>query len=116
MCFNVVARNQDDHTKNISFLMNKDGVWRLSPAYDVTYAYNPDRKWTRLHQMSINGKTDDISRTDLIQLAKNMNIKKPNEIIDGVISTVSNWLDYAKKTEVDSDKIRAIQNTLELKI
>ena len=60
MVFNVVVRNQDDHTKNISFLMGEDGIWRLSPAYDMGYAYNPQGGWTSTHQMSINGKFDDI--------------------------------------------------------
>ena len=65
MVFNVVARNQDDHTKNISFLMNKSGEWRLSPAYDVIYSYNPSGRWTSMHQMSINGKRDNFTRDDL---------------------------------------------------
>ncbi len=116
MCFNVVARNQDDHTKNISFLMDKKGVWRLSPAYDITFAYNPERKWTRRHQMSINEKRDDITREDILSLASNMNIKKPGEILDRIIETISRWPEYAKNTDVDPDKIRAINKTLILDI
>lgn len=65
MVFNVVVRNQDDHTKNISFLMDRDGKWRLSPAYDMGYAYNPDGQWTSAHQMSINGtRKTTISHTE----------------------------------------------------
>lgn len=116
MCLNVVARNQDDHTKNISFLMGEDGTWKLSPAYDMTYAYNPSRKWTKQHQMSINGKRENISRDDILQLASNMNIKNPKESIDKVIEVVSNWTEYAKSAEMDSAKIKAIQNTLALSI
>lgn len=63
MVFNVVIRNQDDHTKNISFLMEKDGKWRLSPAYDMGYAYNPNGRWTATHQMSIHEKFDNIPET-----------------------------------------------------
>ena len=69
MCFNVIARNQDDHTKNISFLMDENGEWALSPAYDVTYAYDPANKWMKDHQMSINGKRKDIKRSDMVALA-----------------------------------------------
>ena len=64
MAFNVVARNQDDHVKNIAFLMDRGGAWSLSPAFDVTYAYNPSGRWTRRHQMTLNGKRDDFTRED----------------------------------------------------
>ena len=67
--FNVVVRNQDDHTKNISFLMDSSGQWSLSPAYDMGFAYNPLGAWTATHQMSINGKFDNITRADLLSLA-----------------------------------------------
>jgi serine/threonine-protein kinase HipA len=70
MCFNVVARNLDDHTKNTSFLMDPQGVWHLSPAYDITFAYDPKNVWLKQHQMSINGKRLDITRADLLAVAK----------------------------------------------
>ena len=76
MVFNVIARNQDDHTKNISFLMDQQGRWSLSPAYDMSWCYNPQGAWTSKHQMSVNGKWDDITRDDLIAVAKNVNIKQ----------------------------------------
>ncbi len=116
MCFNVVARNQDDHTKNISFLMGKDRTWKLSPAYDMTYAYNPARKWTKQHQMSINGKRADITHDDILKMAQNMNIKNPKEVIENVIDVVSNWIEYARSAEVDSARIQSIQGTLKLNI
>ena len=75
MVFNTVLRNQDDHTKNISFLMGADGRWRLSPAYDMGFAYNPSGSWTRTHQMSINGKYDDLTRKVLLACAAANNIK-----------------------------------------
>ena len=80
MVFNVFGKNHDDHVKNISFLMNKDGKWSLSPAYDLSYSYNPTGVWTRHHQMRINGKIDDITRDDLIASAINMGIKKNQAI------------------------------------
>jgi serine/threonine-protein kinase HipA len=58
MAFNIVARNQDDHVKNIAFLMNKEGQWSLAPAFDLTYSYNPSGAWTARHQMTLNGKRD----------------------------------------------------------
>ncbi len=113
-CFNVIGRNQDDHTKNISFLMDKNGQWRLSPAYDMTYAFNPNTNWTGSHQMSINGKVSDITGDDLVRMAKTMNVKKPEVIIEEVRDIIANWPTYAERTGVDSPKIRVIQNTLQL--
>lgn len=111
MVFNVVARNQDDHTKNISFLMNHDGTWSLSPAYDVSWAYNPEGEWTAQHQMSINGKFTDITRADLLAVASNMNIKRPQEIIEKVISAVANWPKQAKEVGIPADITQAIAST-----
>ena len=116
MAFNVIARNQDDHTKNISFLMDEKGQWKLSPAYDVTYSFNPANVWTRVHQMSINKKRDEIERKDLIELAGNMNIKKPNEIIENTIEVVSQWRYFAKDAGVDPKQVHAIGKTHLLKI
>jgi serine/threonine-protein kinase HipA len=73
--FNVIGRNQDDHTKNIAFLMDKAGQWKLSPAYDMVYSYDPNGEWTSRHQMSINGKTENITREDLLALAEKADIK-----------------------------------------
>lgn len=116
MVFNVIARNQDDHTKNISFLMDETGKWSLSPAYDLTYAFDPGNLWLKSHQMSINGKLDDITRKDLIEVAKRMNIKKSNLIIDKVLDVVSYWTKYAKRAGVDINQINKIKKVLRLKI
>lgn len=116
MVFNVVARNQDDHTKNISFLMNRTGKWSLSPAYDVSWAYNPQGDWTSKHQMSINNKWDDITREDLVTVAQNMNIKHHNEIIEQVTDAVSHWRKLATEYEIPEDTIRQIEQSLQLKI
>ena len=100
MVFNVVVRNQDDHTKNISFLMDEDGIWRLSPAYDMGYAYNPKGGWTATHQMSINGKFDDITRQDLLTFAHQNNIKDAAMIIDEISEVASQWPDLAAECGV----------------
>ncbi len=107
MAFNVVIRNQDDHTKNISFLMDKTGKWKLSPAYDLGFAYNPKGTWTDTHQMSINGKFDDITRQDLLVCAASNNIKKANEMIDKVCEVVSRWPETAKNCGVPQEMIDA---------
>jgi serine/threonine-protein kinase HipA len=106
--FNVVVRNQDDHTKNISFLMDKAGQWSLSPAYDMGFAYNPTGGWTSQHQMSINGKFDNISRQDLMELAKRNNIKEAAEIIDHISEVAGNWEHIARECEVPVQMIREI--------
>ena len=95
MVFNVVIRNQDDHTKNISFLMDKTGKWTLSPAYDIGYAYNRNGSWTETHQMSINNKFDNITRADLLTCAAAINIKNAAEIIDMICDTASKWPEIA---------------------
>lgn len=109
MVFNVVARNQDDHTKNISFLMDRDGKWHLSPAYDMCYAYNPEGKWTAAHQMSINGKFSDITRDDLLKCADKNNIRNASQIIDEVCQAASGWPDIAKECGVPQKMIEAIR-------
>lgn len=114
--FNVVVRNQDDHTKNISFLMDKHGKWRLSPAYDMVYAYNPDGAWTSAHQMSVNGKFYDISRADLLELASRNNIRNASQIIDQVRDVCSGWSVIAKECDVPQAMIDRIIPNMLLKI
>jgi serine/threonine-protein kinase HipA len=110
MLFNVVARNQDDHVKNIAFLMDKSGVWRLSPAFDVTYSYNPTGSWTAQHQMSINGKRDGFSREDFRICAKTALMKRgrADAILDEVLGAVLQWNGFASPAEVAPDKIEKI--------
>ncbi len=115
MCFNVIARNQDDHTKNIGFLMDQTGRWQLAPAYDITYAFDPTNKWMKLHQMSINGKRENITRADLLVVAKQMNIKRPIEIIDEIISAVADWPIYAKEVGMDNNQTKLLGKTHLLK-
>ena len=114
LVFNVVVRNQDDHTKNISFLMGEDGRWRLSPAYDMGYAYNPAGGWTSTHQMSVNGKFDGITRKDLLAFASSNNIKNASSIIDEVCDAASGWTGLAKECEVPVPMVEAILPNLQL--
>ena len=111
--FNVIGRNQDDHVKNIAFLMNRKGTWRLSPAYDVTYAWDPKGDWTSKHQMSVNGKRDNFERSDLVSLAGVAGIKKTraHEMIDKTITIVSDWFEYASIANVDEEKAQKIKNS-----
>ena len=111
MVFNVVACNQDDHTKNISFLMDKTGKWSLSPAYDMSWAYNSNGIWTQTHQMSIRGKQKDITREDLLEVARQMNIKHANELIDQVVEAVRQWQPLASQYPIPQDIIEYIQST-----
>lgn len=111
MVFNVVARNQDDHTKNFSFLMDATGRWRLAPAYDIAYAFDPANRWLAAHQLSVNGKRADINRQDLLTVAHNMNIKKPADIIDAVVDAVAAWPEFAKEATVSRSRSAAIAKT-----
>ena len=111
--FNVVARNQDDHPKNISFLMNRAGEWRLSPAYDVTYAYNPRGAWTGQHQMSLAGRRRSFERADLLRLAETAGLKLPRaaRVIDRVLEAVADWPRFAAATGVGKRDVQRIRKT-----
>jgi serine/threonine-protein kinase HipA len=112
MVFNVVLRNQDDHTKNFSFLLGKEDGWRLSPAYDVTYAFDPMNYWTNRHQMSICGKLQDITREDLMEFANSANIKDASDIIETISSVASEWPRYAGFSDVPKQTIERIDKVL----
>ena len=101
--FNIVARNQDDHVKNIVFLMDRQGRWSLAPAFDVMYGYNPDGAWTSRHQMSLNGRRDGFYREDFRALERTASMKRGRgtAILEEVIATVSRWRDFAEEAAVD---------------
>jgi serine/threonine-protein kinase HipA len=115
MLFNVVARNQDDHVKNFSFLMNKDGVWQISPAYDICFSYSPGGTWTNVHQSSINGKYDNFTKDDLFGFAKKFGIKKPGLILEEVVSSVNQWSQIATEIDIPQEKIKYISKYLRIK-
>ncbi len=112
MVFNVLATNCDDHTKNFSFRLKQDGEWRLSPAYDVCYSYNPENVWVNQQTLSINGKHKKLSKEDLMTVAKANNIKKGNKIIKEFNTVVKNWKDFANQTKVRKELLRTIQDNL----
>lgn len=111
MVFNVLARNQDDHTRNISFLMDDQGKWSLAPAYDMIWSYRPDSRWVNKHQMRINGKQDEFTIDDLLFVADQYGIMHPKDIFSRIHQAVSNWPEYAKQTEVKTEVINEIGKT-----
>lgn len=114
MVFNEYAKNYDDHTKNISFLMDKKGVWSLSPAYDITFSYRKDSIWVSAHQMLINGKSDNITKEDMLKVAEKAGIKKSDAVksIEQVINSVSKWEAFAEKTGMSEYNIKRIKDFL----
>ncbi|MEJ1497172.1 MAG: type II toxin-antitoxin system HipA family toxin [Candidatus Sedimenticola sp. (ex Thyasira tokunagai)] len=113
---NILARNHDDHVKNIAFLMDKQGQWRLSPAFDVAYSYNPSGAWTSRHQMSLNGKRDDFQVEDLVAFAQTAGLKraKAKALLREVASSVKDWGEYSKIAEVSTSDRKRIAKTFRL--
>ena len=113
MVFNVVARNQDDHVKNIAFLMNQQGEWSLAPAFDVTYSYNPSGSWTATHQMTLNGKRDGFALADFEACAKAALMKRGRAatIIEEVREAVKHWPEFAAEAKLSGKWQNKIQKT-----
>ncbi len=111
--FNVMARNQDDHVKNIAFLMDRSGQWALSPAYDLAYAYNPSGQWTRDHQMSLAGRRNGFERDDLLQFAASAGLKrrKALDILEAVSASVRDWAKHAEAAGVAPGDTERIEKT-----
>ena len=110
--FNVLACNNDDHTKNISFLMDENGIWSLAPAYDLCFAHNPQSQWINKHQMSINGKQEGITQKDLLEFASKMDIRGAKDDLQSVSDAVDSWKDFAKDCDVRKNHIAEIQKAL----
>lgn len=118
MVFNIIARNHDDHSKNFAFILKKD-KWSLAPAYDLAYSYKPGSKWVNSHWMSLNGKRDNFTRSDLYSLEKLSPIfskRKIDDIIDTTIEHVSTWRKLAEEWDVPKTLIDEIQENLRLDI
>lgn len=111
MVFNIVARNQDDHTRNIAFLMDEQGNWRLAPAFDVMWAYNASGPWTNRHQMSVGGKREGFTRADLVRTAADFGMTRPGEIIDTVIQSVRQWPEIAARLNIPDSRIDGVAST-----
>jgi serine/threonine-protein kinase HipA len=103
MVFNAIAGNQDDHVKQISYLMDRSGQWQLSPAYDMTFSYNPDDGLGEIHKMTINGRQDGFVFDDFIDVAYNMEINKAEIIVDEILDVVTRWPDFASQAQVSPD-------------
>lgn len=112
--FNVISRNHDDHVKNFSFLMDENGKWKISPAYDITYQYKAGGTWTNVHQSSINGKFDKFSKEDLLSFGRVFGIKKSNHILEEVITAVNQWPEIAKSIDIPQKEIKTIYNNLRI--
>jgi serine/threonine-protein kinase HipA len=110
MAFNVIAVNQDDHVKNLSFHMGRDGGWRLTPAYDLTFAKGAG--WTATHQMRVSDKLRDINRNDLLRVAATFGIKSPGHILDEIGAAVAAWPERAREVGVNEETIRMIEKEL----
>ena len=101
MLFNIIARNHDDHTKNISFLMNPTGEWTLSPGYDIAYAYNPEGEWTAVHQMSMLGKRKNFTKEDLLAFGEMQNVRKAPLVLEKVLDAITDWNTFAQQAGLD---------------
>ncbi len=108
MVFNVLARNQDDHTKNIEFIMDRQGLWSLAPAYDMTWSYRDDSPWVGRHQMLINGKSDHFTAADLLEVAHRYGVKKASSILEEVHSALSRWPEFADDAKVPDKLIEKV--------
>jgi serine/threonine-protein kinase HipA len=118
MLFNIVARNQDDHVKNIAFLMDRDGRWMLAPAFDVTYSYNPSGDWTATHQMTVNGKRDGFAMGDVRAVAKSAGLKRgrADTLYEEVRAAVVRWQEFAAKAKLGGDVIEKIRRVHRLEL
>lgn len=112
MVFNVLARNCDDHTKNFAFLMDQTGNWSLSPAYDICFAYRPGSIWVSSQSLMVNGKRENINDADFLEVARQMNIKKPEEKIEQVKLAVGRWVEFAGEVGVALALRDGIKETL----
>ena len=113
MVFNIVARNHDDHVKNIAFLMNQQGEWSLAPAFDVSYSYNPSGSWTATHQMTLNGKRDGFTMQDFEACAKAAGMKRGRvaTIVEEVQTAVRRWPEFAAEAQLSAEWREAIHKT-----
>lgn len=116
MLFNVLARNHDDHTRNIAFLMDRHGKWTLAPAFDMVWAYNSQGAWTNRHQMSVNGKRDGFERADLMAPAEQFGLKGASEALRQTADAVARWPAFAKECGVNSSLLRKISETHRTKL
>lgn len=104
MAFNVMARNCDDHTKNMAFRLREGGLWELAPAYDLTHAFNPKGEWTYQHLMSVNGLFDGIRRSDLLEVGDRFGVPGARAVLDETRSVLGRWPEFADAAGLPPDK------------
>lgn len=114
MVFNVLATNCDDHTKNFSFRLKQGGRWELAPAYDICFAYDPGNIWVNQQTLSINGKHKEITKDDLLSIAKENNIRKAEQTLLEINEVIKSWPDFARQVDVRPDLRETIQTNLHL--
>jgi serine/threonine-protein kinase HipA len=114
MAFNVMARNCDDHTKNLSFILKQGGVWTLAPAYDVAFAYKSRSPWVSQHQMSVNRKFDGITREDLQTVADRFGVRRPDILLGNVLAAVKAFDEFAIQAKVPQKTMATILRQLVL--
>jgi serine/threonine-protein kinase HipA len=112
MVFNVIATNYDDHTKNFSFILKKNEKWRLAPAYDLIFSFDPNNYWVNKQTLSVNGKRLEINKDDLMTIAEDNNIKKGKKIIEEINDVIKSWENYAEKAELRNDLKKRIHHNL----
>jgi len=112
MAFNVMGRNCDDHTKNFGFILRQGQPWNLSPAYDVTHAYNPMGEWNDQHLMGVNQKFKDISKADLLEVADRFSVRKPENVLSDVRSAIDSWSQFAKRANLSPTLQERVANDL----
>ena len=114
--FNVIARNQDDHAKNFSFMMDQKGRWSITPAYDITYANGAE--YTKNHQLSIRGKVNNFTMDDLLYIAKESSIKESwaKETIERIINVVSGFENRAKELQINDSLTSRVLKALRLSV
>jgi serine/threonine-protein kinase HipA len=112
MVFNVMSRNCDDHSKNFSYRLKQGAAWELAPAYDVTFAHNPQSKWTHQHLMSVNGKFRGFTREDLLAVADRFAIGTASRVIDQVRKAIKAWPRYASAAGVSTKQMQHIESLL----
>lgn len=106
--FNVFAHNRDDHSKNISFLMDENGNWKVAPAYDLTFSSSGHG----MHSTMVSGESANPTKQQLMELANYFKIKNASAIIDKVQEVIYNWKDYAKQCKVSTDSKNRIQKVI----
>ena len=112
MVFNVAAANCDDHTKNFSFVLHEGGRWQLSPAYDITHAHAPNSRWTRQHLLAVNGRTSDITRSDVREVGDRFAVPGASAIVEQVLHAVAQWPSFAAEAGVPAETSAHIERDI----